>query len=138
MIHRVMKIGRWVVDFLFAYDEYDIDGVLACLYDAKAPSKILARAKSIMTDNYPDAGFTFSNREIKRAVVVIGPATSGKEFVNTIAHEIHHLAVEIADTLGVNLDGETPAYLAGDTLAEFMDIICRFGCEDKPTRKDFS
>ena len=45
MIHRVLGIGRWGIDFLFATKRYDIDGVLACLYDAYAPDDVMQEAK---------------------------------------------------------------------------------------------
>lgn len=61
--------------------------------------------------------------------VVIGPTTSAAQFQNTLVHEIHHLAVAVADSLGVDLEGETPAYLAGDSAMSLADIICRLGCD---------
>ena len=128
MIHRVLSIGRWVVDFLFATDEYDIDGVLACLYDAKAPRSVLRSAEKIMDSEYLNTGFTYSNLENHRAVVAVGPVSSGEEFIDTLVHEVHHLAVAIASGLGVDLEGETPAYLSGDSARALADVICRLGC----------
>lgn len=136
MIHRSLMIGRWVVDFLFANGRYDIDGVLACLYDAGAPSWVMREAKDLMMNCNYDCGFTFSkqneyrfiNSERHRAVVLIGPTSSGAEFLDTFVHEIHHLAVAIARELGVDLAGETPAYLAGDGARELADVICQLGC----------
>lgn len=145
MIHRVLRIGRWVVDFIFAHRGYDIDGILACLYDCGASGRILRKAEDLMlgcemehASDGPDGlmyecglnqGFTFSNSERERAVVVIGPTTSGAEFVNTLSHEIFHLSIAISKHLGLNLDGEGPAYLSGDTMREIADVVCRLGCE---------
>ena len=128
MVHRVLKIGRWVVDFLFADTRYDIEGVVSCLRHADAPRGIIERAVSLMEGGDPNTGFTYSNGSRFRAIVCIGPATSGAEFQNTLVHEIHHLAVAIARELGVDLEGETPAYLAGDTMRAFADVVCRLGC----------
>ncbi len=136
MIHRVLPIGRWVVDFLFATDKYDVDGVIACLRHADAPRWVLDKAYDLMTSCEKDCGFTYSrknefsfaNPDNFRAVVLIGPTSSGAEFIDTLTHEIHHLAVAIAKGLGVDLEGETPAYLAGDTMREFADVVCRLGC----------
>lgn len=63
------------------------------------------------------------------AIVAIGPTTSGSEFVDTLVHELHHLAVAIAGSLGIDLTEETPAYLAGDSARELADIICKMGCD---------
>lgn len=128
MIHRALKIGRWIVDFLFAEGRYDIDGVVSCLLDADAPGYIIDEATDLMEQGNPNTGFTFSNANNFRALVCIGPTTSGKEFQNTLVHEIHHLAVAIARELGVDLESETPAYLAGDTMMAFADVVCKMGC----------
>jgi hypothetical protein len=137
MIHRVLKIGRWVVDFLFATDRYDIAGIFGCLHDAKAPDWVIEEAYDLIARCDKDCGFTYSRQERSysfanpdnhRAVVLIGPTSSGKEFLNTLAHEIHHLTVRIAESLGVDLSGEEPAYLAGDTMMAFADVVCKLGC----------
>lgn len=128
MIHRVLKVGRWVVDFLFAERKYDIDGIVSCLRHAEAPRRIIAQAIDLMEDGSPNTGFTYTNAMVFRAVVCIGPTTSGGEFQNTLVHEIHHLAVAVARELGFDLEGETPAYLAGDTMRAFADVVCKLGC----------
>ena len=128
MIRRALRIGRWTVDFLFAVDDYDIEGVLGCLYDAYAPDHILAQAEDLMRACDYNCGMTYSNPERMRAVVLIGPTTSGPEFQDTFVHEIHHLAVAIASNLGVDLEGEAPAYLAGDSARALADVVCRMGC----------
>lgn len=145
MIHRVLRIGRWVVDFIFAHRGYDIDGILACLYDCGASGRVMQKAEDLMSGCEMDyasdgpnglmyecglnQGFTFSNAELERAVVVIGPTVSGAEFQNTLVHEIYHLAVAIGAHLGFDLRGEGPAYLSGGTMLELADIVCHLGCE---------
>ena len=130
MIHRVLEIGRWGVDFLFATEEYDVERVLSCLYDIDAPNIVMVRANRIMKENHLNKGFTFSNPDIKRAVVVVGPTSSGDEFLDTLVHEVHHLAVAIADSLGISLKSEAPAYLAGDSARILAGIICLLGCPE--------
>lgn len=130
MIHRVLKIGRWVVDFLFALEDYDDEGVLGCLYDMDASYDVLRKVNRIMDSEKPNCGFTFSNPDIHRALIVIGPTTSSKEFIDTLVHEVYHLAVAIATELGMDLGGEDPAYIAGDAVRELADTICRLGCSD--------
>lgn len=129
MIHRVLRIGRWSVDFLFSVGRYDIDGVLACLRDAHAPRRILSQAEDLMLSCERNCGFTYSNPIRKRAVVLIGPTTSGAEFLDTLVHEVHHLSVAIASELGVDLEGETPAYISGDSARALADVVCQLGCE---------
>ena len=128
MEHTVLAVGEWIVDFLFAVDGYDEEGVLSCLYEIGAHVDVLHRADEVMERGTPNCGFMYGRVENKRAVVVIGPASSGEEFIDTFVHEVHHLAVLIASGLGIDLEGETPAYLAGDSARALADIVCRFGC----------
>ena len=129
MIRRVLLIGRWVVDFLFAKDMYDEDAVFGCLYDCDAPKSVLERSSRIMESNRYNRGFTYANQALMRAVVVVGPTTSGKQFVNTVSHEMYHLAVAIGNSLGQDIEGEGPAYLVGDTMQELVKVICEMGCD---------
>ena len=129
MIHRVLGIGRWVIDFLFAVDGYDIDGVLSCLYEIDAPDSVIWRSIHIIEGARFNRGFTYSNENMRRAVVVIGPTTSGKQFQNTVVHELRHVIDAIANSLGLGLGEEAPAYMSGDTAMELFDIICTLGCE---------
>lgn len=128
MIHRVLLIGSWVFDFLFADKEYDIEGVLSCLYDAEAPYDIMLHAKHLMEDCKLDCGFTYTNQEHRRGVVLIGPVSSGAEFVNTFVHEMTHVTIAVATSYGVDLTSETPAYVAGDTARDLVDVVCELGC----------
>lgn len=128
MIERTINIGRWLVEFYFATDGYDMDVLLDRLYDFGAGVSIMRQAMDLMETGGPNTGFTFSNPYERVAIVAIGPTTSGDEFVNTMVHEIHHLAVAIASSLGIDLESESPAYLAGDSARELADVICELGC----------
>ena len=86
-------------------------------------------AEELMSDGGYNTGFTYANPDIHRAVVVVGPTSSGAEFTNTLTHEIHHLAVAIASELGIDLESETPAYLAGDSAMALAEVVCELGCE---------
>ena len=128
MLHKVLYIGRWKVDFLFAREGYDIEEVLEYAYDCGATDKVLRQARNLLVLDRKNCGFTFANLEITRAVVFIGPTSSSSEFIDTLVHEIHHLAVAIAEELGIDLESETPAYIAGDATRELADVICEMGC----------
>ena len=128
MIHKSLNIGRWLVDFVFCDDNYDEEEVLTLLYDADAPFYVLKRVSEIMRSGESNTGFTYTNPSLLQAVVVIGPSSSGKEFINTVTHEVHHLAVAVAANLGIDLEGEAPAYIAGESAREIAGIICEMGC----------
>ena len=88
----------------------------------------MENAGELMSEGKYNTGFTYTNPAIHRAVVAIGPTTSGAEYIDTLVHEIHHLAVSIASELGIDLESESPAYLAGDTMRAFADVVCKLGC----------
>ena len=128
MVHRVLRIFDWIVDFLFVTKYYDEEAILAMLYDFNASYSVIKRAREIMEENKLNRAFTFANPEIKRALVVIGPASSGDEWIDSFVHEVHHLAVAIGKSIGYNLDGEGPAYLSGDSARALAKTICEMGC----------
>lgn len=128
MVERTLNIGRWLVEFYFAEDGYDSDALLDRMYDFGASAKVMRQAMSLMESGDKNTGFTFSNPYERVAIVAVGPTTSGAEFQDTLVHEIHHLAVAIAASLGIDLESETPAYVAGDSARELADVICRLGC----------
>ena len=129
MIRRDLHIGRWDIEFYFADNEYDIDVLIDRLYDFGAPVSIMKNALQLMELNKENTGFTFTNPDDKCAIVAIGPSSDGSEFINTLTHEIHHVAVAIANGLGVDLESETPAYISGDAAKALAKSICEFGCK---------
>lgn len=129
MIREVLRIGRWVAEFIFADDGYDEEAVLGCLYDIDAPVPVMRRANRIMESKAYNRGFTFCNPDLRRAVVVVGPTTSGRQFINTFSHEINHLSEQISEYYGLRNHPEASAYLTGDTTMALTEIICKLGCE---------
>lgn len=129
MIRRAINIGRWDIEFYFAQDSYDIDLLLDRMYTFGASASVMKKALSLMEKDTPNTGFTFTNPEEHLAIVAIGPTTSGREFQNTIVHELYHLAAAIAAELGVKLHTETPAYIAGDSMLALAEVMCALGCE---------
>lgn len=125
---KTLYIGRWKVDFLFADKGYDREEALEYLYDCGASDFALRQAENLMALCEWNCGFTFADPEGCRAVVFIGPTSSGAEFVNTFVHEVHHLAVAIASEIGIDLESETPAYIAGDAARDLAGIVCELGC----------
>ena len=128
MICRELYLGRWHVTFIFAPDGYDEEAVLTTMYDLDAPDYILLRVARKMRKDRPNEGFTYTNESLRESIVVIGPTDSGDEFIDTLVHEIQHVAANIASSLGMDLQGEGPAYLAGDSARELAKVVCSLGC----------
>lgn len=128
MIHRVLRVLDWVVDFVFAVKGYDEEAILVFLYEFDASYSVMRRARKIM-ESGKNRGFTFANPVLKRAIVVVGPTTSGKEFIDSLVHEVHHLAVAIGKSIGYDLESEGPAYISGDAARALAHTICELGCD---------
>lgn len=130
MTYRLLRIGSWRCHFFFTKYGYEEEDILDLLYDLDAPDDILVSVSRKMRAGRKNEGFTYSNQMTHDAVIVIGPTTSGAEFVDTLVHEVHHLAVAIASSLGIDLESESPAYISGDSARELADVICRMGCRE--------
>lgn len=128
MLRRTLRIGRWLVYFLFVVDAYDKEMILSFLDTFGATDSVMKRADRIMDDGFLNRGFTFSNPDLRRALVVIGPTSSGAEFINSFSHEMRHLADAIAKSIGYDLDAEEPAYMTGDTVRDLAEVVCELGC----------
>lgn len=127
MIHRQLYIGSWICDFFFALDSLERGRILHLLYDYGASDDMLDRADMIMDGGY-NKGFTYTNPRLKHSIVVIGPTSNGAEFLDSFVHEVRHLANDIAEELGYDLDAEMPAYLSGDAARALAEDVCRLGC----------
>lgn len=125
---HLLRIGRWHVEFYFCPDGFDIDTLLERMNDFGSTSSVMRRALSLMEADKPNTGFSFFNPEEHLAIVAVGPTSDGAEFLDTLVHELHHLAVAIATGLGIDLDGEGPAYISGDSARALADTICNLGC----------
>lgn len=75
-----------------------------------------------------DSGFTYSNKDMRRSVVVVGLATSQAQFLNSFEHELRHLCDDIASASQMQMQGEEVAYLTGDINTALWKDIHRFVC----------
>ena len=128
MMKRELSIGKWVIEFFFATDGYDSDELIDRLYDFGSSVSTMRQAMDLMDSGKMNTGFTFVNPNDYTAIIAIGPSEDGAEFIDTLVHEVHHLSVAIANSLGVDLEGETPAYISGDSARELAQTICELGC----------
>ena len=135
MIHRALRVRGWTVDFLFAHRRNDPEGVLAVMRSFGAPESLLAQAEDLMGAG-PNCGFTFSNSDRRLCLSWIGPQTEGREWVNTIVHEIVHVAIAVAVEDGIDPHTETFAYLVGEITEQVSDLICLLSCDRCRERKN--
>lgn len=75
-----------------------------------------------------DSGFTYSNKSMRRSVVVVGITTSKAQFLNSFEHEVRHLCDDIAASSGMKMQGEEVAYLTGEINSRLWEDIHPFVC----------
>lgn len=117
----------WDVTCYYAVTHYEVEDILRAMRDAGAKDKSLERAYENLSDGEMNTGLCYSGNH--RSVLVISVASSGKQFANSIFHEVHHLATQIAETIGYDLNGEEVCYLAGNIAENMYPIIGHYLCE---------
>lgn len=65
---------------------------------------------------------------MKRMLIVVRTSYYGRQFIDTLLHELHNLATAIAYYRADNLRGEVPAHRSGDPAMALSDMICHLGC----------
>ena len=109
--HYIDIVGKWA--FVFAYDikdgdQEEIGEWLRALGCTEQQVRKACRVAVSM-----NSGFTFSRSELRMSVMVVAPASSEEQFMNTLVHEIDHLQAAICEYYDVEPRTEEAAYLQG-------------------------
>lgn len=64
-------------------------------------------------ENYENSGFTFTNQEEHKSIIVINRPDSAEEFIDTYNHEKNHVEMHICKEFGIDPYSEKAAYLSG-------------------------
>lgn len=122
------RAGDWKVTCYYAVTHYEVDEIMRTLAEAGADEKSLERAYDNLSSGNLNTGLCYSGDG--ESVLVISVASCGEQFCNSVFHEVHHLATQIATTLGINLKGEEVCYLAGEIGQKMHPIIAHYLCEN--------
>ncbi len=127
---RDLHIERyaWKVRFYFAVHGYHTRSIIASLTAINCPSDILHRVHGNLDAGDLDTGFTYSNSNLRRSVVVVGLTTSQAQFLNSFEHELRHLCDDVAAASDMKMCGEEVAYLTGDINMLLWDDVHEFIC----------
>lgn len=118
----------WEVIMYFAVTAYHIDDIVHSLEEIYCPDDILLQAKEHLAKGKLDTGLTYSNKALRKSVMVVGLTSSPAQFLNSFEHELRHLVDDIADTDDMPLAGEAVAYLTGDLNSDLWPTIHEFIC----------
>lgn len=94
-----------------------------------ASEDFLITAQENMLSCRLDTGITYSNFLFRTTIMVIGKASSEREFFNSFIHEQRHLQDDLANMNGISLDGEEIAYLSGEIAMKVFDYVKLFICD---------
>lgn len=123
-----IKRYEWSVIAFFDAMAKDVEKVCQELMRIGCPSETLVRVEKNLLRDKIDTGFTYSNRAARCSVMLVGHASSAKEFLNSYAHELRHLVDDIASASFLPTRGEGVGYLSGELSWEFMDDIHDYLC----------
>lgn len=124
---RIPKYG-WNVEIYYAVTSYYTDIIMRRLKGMKCPKKLMGRIYRNLQKQTVDSGFTFSNKDLKHTIMVIGLFSSPAEFLNSFTHETRHLVDDITDRCRLPKSGEEVAYLTGDFNGSVAEDVAMFLC----------
>lgn len=95
--------------------------VLQRLFDAGCTGKNYRRAMALLNSGAWNTGLTYTNKENRETIIVIGCSSDVAEFVNTLTHEINHFIEHVMEALHIESGTEDEAYFTG----EFFELLYR-------------
>lgn len=117
---KVNKYGWWVTIY-YTIDDEQKSEVIECLEKMGCDRKTLESIKSNLDRAAVDTGFTYSNFEQQKSILVVHKASSIGEFLNTFEHERNHLEMHICEALDINPYSEEAAHFSGDLAQQILE-----------------
>lgn len=115
--------GYWNVTVLYDVCPEDLPAVARLMRSIGASQGMIDEATGNLRGW--NAGYTLTAMGWRESIVCIGRATSIREFLNTVTHEIDHVQAHIAEYYGVELGTEQAAYLQGYIGGRVLDFIIK-------------
>lgn len=95
--------------------------VLQRLFDAGCTGKNYRRAMALLNSGALNIGLTYTNKDERKTIIVVGCSSDIAEFVNTLTHEINHFIEHVMEALNIESGTEDEAYFTG----ELYELLCR-------------
>lgn len=131
MIRVDVHIPKWdyEVHCFFAVTEYWVDIIMEELWYLQIDASNAKRAYDNLSSGELNSGLCYANAQKREAVLVVAKATSPAEFINSMSHELHHLASYVGKQFGLDPTGESIAYFTGEITMEVYPYIKHLLCE---------
>ena len=88
--------------------------VLQRLFDAGCTGKNYRRAMALLNSGALNIGLTYTNKDDRKTIIVIGCSSDIAEFVNTLTHEVNHFIEHVMEALHITPGTEDEAYFTGE------------------------
>ena len=95
--------------------------VLKRLFDAGCTGKNYRRAMALLNSGAWNIGLTYTNKDDRETIIVIGCSSDVAEFVNTLTHEMNHFIEHVMEAFHIESGTEDEAYFTG----ELYELLCR-------------
>lgn len=114
MIKQKFRLDRfdWEITIFYAVHGYYVEDIMDDLKRIGIRGKKLAKAEENLTSGEINSGLTYVNNG--EAVCVIGIASSAAQYMDSIVHEVMHLAKFIGKAEGLDPYGEEVCYMGGE------------------------
>lgn len=122
-----LKKYDWIIYVYYPVYSVHVSEIIDKLLYLECPVSIIRTIPDLLSKD--NQGCTYTRERTKESLVVIGKTSSRPQFLNSLSHEIAHVANHIANEIGVDLDSEEFCYLIGDISQESYDIAKYFLCE---------
>lgn len=113
----------WNVTVLYDVWPADLPEVARLMRRVGANDKMVDEA----TENLSgwNAGYTLTAMGWRESIVCISRATSLREFLNTVIHEVDHVQAHVAEYYDVQIGSEQAAYLQGYIGGRLLEFIIK-------------
>lgn len=128
MTIRRVHIRRWDILFYLSFGTEDKERILDALIWAQAPESVIQNVSENISAGNPNEGFCYSNPRQRKTVIGVSETTTGPEFLNSVVHEIAHVAMHIAEEDWIDPYSEELAYLMGDISRDISYVVCELSC----------
>lgn len=122
-----LNIEQWHITAFYAVTHYETEEIIESLKSAGANKESLESAYKNLSSGKLNTGLCFTGE--RTSVLVVSVASSGAQLANSIVHELHHLASQIAMKMGYDLMGEDVCYLAGKIAQKMYPVFGRYLCD---------
>lgn len=120
---------KWRLTTFFEACVDDAGEILWHLRRLHSPLWVLKESAVNLTGAKANNGITYSSERDRETIMVLGKASCGAEFFNSLWHEFKHMEEQTAPLLGIDPESEEAAYFRGGIAREIFPFISKLLCE---------